>query len=82
MLRPIKRLQLGKNGLSSEFIEQAKAIFKNEKILKITILKSACRDKKEAEEIAKELMEALGKKYDYKLIGYVLTIMKFRKNQR
>lgn len=81
-LSPIKRLQLGKNGLSSEFTEQVKILFKKEKILKITILKSACRDKAEAKTIAIELMEALGKKYDYKLIGYVLTIMKFRKNQR
>jgi RNA-binding protein YhbY len=82
LLRPIKRLQLGKNGLSSEFIEQVKTIFKKEKFVKITILKSACRDKKEAKAIALELLEVLGKKYDYKLIGYVITIMKFRKNQR
>ena len=82
MLRPIKRLQLGKNGLSAEFIEQVKVLFKKQKILKITILKSAYKDKKEAKETATELMESLGKKYDYKLIGYVLTIMKFRKNQR
>jgi RNA-binding protein YhbY len=82
MLRPIKKLQLGKNGLSSEFIEQVKGVFKKEKLIKIIILKSACRDKAEAKTIATELMEALGKKYDYKLIGYVLTIMKFRKDQR
>ncbi|MAG39787.1 hypothetical protein CMI41_02365 [Candidatus Pacearchaeota archaeon] len=82
LLRPIKHLQLGKNGLSSEFIEQVKTVFKKEKILKITILRSACRDKKEAKVLAEELMEALGKKYKYKLIGYVLTVMKFRKKQR
>ena len=82
MLRPIKRLQLGKNGLSSEFIEQVKLLFKNEKLIKITILKSACRDKKEAKQLAIELIQALGKKYDYKIVGYVLTVMKFRKNQR
>lgn len=82
ILRPIKRLQLGKNGLTPEFIEQVQTIFKKEKILKITILKSACRDKKQAKEIAENLMESLGKKYKYKMVGYVLTIMKFRKDQR
>ncbi len=82
MLRPIKRLQLGKNGLTPEFTEQVQTIFKKEKILKINILKSACRDKGEAKQLAEKLMDSLGKKYDYKLIGYVLTIMKFRKNQR
>jgi RNA-binding protein YhbY len=82
LLRPIKKIQLGKNGLTSEFIEQVKTIFKNDKMIKITILKSACRDKTEARALAEELMQALGKKYKYKMIGYVLTVMKFRKNQR
>ena len=82
LLRPIKRLQLGKNGLTTEFISQVQTIFKKEKILKITILKSACRDKAEAKQIADQLMDKLGPKYKYKLIGYVLTLMKFRKNQR
>jgi len=81
-MRPIKRLQMGKNGLTPEFIEQVKFIFKNETLIKVTILKSACRDKKEAEKMADELVEALGKKYDYKLVGYVLTVIKYRKEQR
>ncbi len=81
-MKPIKRLQMGKNGLTPEFIEQVKFIFKNETLIKVTILKSACRDKKEAEKMGDELVEALGKKYDYKLVGYVLTIIKYRKEQR
>ncbi len=81
-MKPIKRLQIGKNGLSPEFIEQVKRIFEKDKLVKISILKSACRDKKDAEEIAKELIGALGSKYDYKLVGYVITVIKFRKEQR
>ena len=75
-------MEIGKNGLSDAFIEQVKTIFENEKLIKISILKSACRDKSEADEIAKKLVEALGPKYDYKLVGYVMTIIKYRKNQR
>ncbi|MFH1451706.1 MAG: YhbY family RNA-binding protein [archaeon] len=81
-MKPIKRLQFGKNGLSKSFIEQVKSVFENEEILKITILKSACRNKKDAVKIAEELMDALGKKFNYKLVGYVLTVRKFRKFQR
>jgi RNA-binding protein YhbY len=81
-MKPIKRLQIGKKGLSPSFIEQVKKIFNDEEVLKISILKSACRDKKEAMIMADSLVEALGKKYSYKLIGYVLTIRKFRKVQR
>jgi RNA-binding protein YhbY len=82
MVKPIKRLQIGKNGLSLEFIEQVKRIFENERVVKITILKSACRNKKDAEKIGDDLVEALGEKYDYKLVGYVLTVVKYRKVQR
>jgi RNA-binding protein YhbY len=81
-MKQIKRLQLGKNGLSLEFIDQVKSIFENELMIKISILKSACREKSEAKQIAEELIEALGPKYGYKLVGYVLTVTKFRKLQR
>lgn len=80
-MKQIKRLQMGKNGLSTAFIEQVKSIFENEKLVKISILKSACRDKNEADKIAQKLIETLGQKYDYKLVGYVLTIIKYRKDQ-
>lgn len=82
MVRPIKQLQLGKNGLSEAFIEQVKNLFEGEKMIKISILKSVCRDKAEAKGIAEKLIDELGDKFDYKLIGYVLTITKYRKEQR
>jgi len=78
-MKEIKRLQIGKGGLSKEFIEQAKNFFKKEKAVKISILKSACRDKKQAEEIGKELVSSLGNNYIYKLVGYVLVVKKMRK---
>ena len=81
-MKQIKRLQMGKNGLTLAFIEQVKSIFEKETLVKISILKSACRDKKDAEKIGDDLVEALGKKYDYKLVGYVLTVVKYRKEQR
>ena len=81
-MKQIKKLQMGKNGLSPEFIDQVKSIFEKETLVKIAILKSACRDKKDAEKIGKDLVNELGKKYDYKLVGYVLTVIKYRKEQR
>ena len=81
-MKQIKRLQLGKNGLTEAFIEQVKSIFEKESLIKISILKAACRDKKDADKIGNDLVEALGVKYDYKLVGYVLTVVKYRKPQR
>ena len=79
-MRQIKKLQIGKNGLTAEFIEQVRGIFKKEKVIKISILKSACRDKNEADKMAREVVEALGSKYGYKLVGYVITVIKYRKD--
>jgi len=82
MVSQVKKIQIGKNGLTEEFIDQVKSLFTNEKMIKISILKSACRDKNEAKKIAEKLIVELGKKYDYKLVGYVLTISKFRRDVR
>jgi len=81
-MKQIKKIQLGKRGLTEEFVNQAKDLFKNEEIIKISILKSACRNKDDAEKLADNLMESLGKNFDYKLVGYVLTVRKFRKDIR
>jgi len=81
-MKAIKKLQIGKNGLTPEFIEQVKSVFEDARLIKISILKSACRDKKDAEKIGKEIIVELGHKYGYKLVGYVLTIIKYRKEQQ
>ncbi|MCD4771170.1 YhbY family RNA-binding protein [archaeon] len=81
-MKPIKQLQLGKAGLSDAFVEQVRGVFENEKALKISILKSACRNKDDARKIGEDLVEKLGTKFGFKLVGYVLTVVKFRKNQR
>ena len=78
----IIQLQIGKNGLTDGVIEQIKKLFKDEEIIKVSILKSACRDKKEAQEIADKIILALGKNYAARLIGYVVTINKFRREVR
>ncbi len=81
-MKPVRQLQMGKAGLSEAFIEQVKSVFENETMVKISILKSACRDKAEAKKIGEDLVGTLGTKYGFKLIGYVLTVIKFRKDQR
>ena len=81
-MRGIKKLQIGKKGLTPEFVEQLKKIFDNEQSLKIAILKSACRDKKDAKKMAEDLLDMLGRNYTYRLVGYILTVRKWRKPMR
>lgn len=75
----VKTFQIGKKGLTDAFIKQIQTTFKNSNKVKISILKSACRDREEAKLIAEKLVTSLGENFDYKLIGYTITIMKFRK---
>ena len=82
MVRQIKKLQLGKAGLSDAFVGQVKLIFEDARVLKISILRSCCRDREEAREIGEELVSLLGPKFGFKLVGYVLTVVKYRKSQR
>jgi hypothetical protein len=42
-------------------------------------INSSTRDRKKAVEIAEELIKNLGKNFTYKLIGYVIVVMKWRK---
>jgi len=82
MVRPIKTIQLGKNGLTESFILEVKRLFETQRMIKVQMLRSACRDKGMAKEIAEKLVAGLGSKYGYKLIGYTLTLSRFRKTLR
>ena len=81
-MKPIKKFQIGKKGLTNEVVEQLKKLFKNYEIIKVEFLKSFCRDKAKAKEIAEELVDKLGKNYTYRLVGYVLAVRRWRKAKR
>ncbi|MGC9309986.1 MAG: YhbY family RNA-binding protein [Candidatus Nanoarchaeia archaeon] len=78
-MKAIKKLQIGKNGLTEAFIEQLTKMFNNRSMVKISILKSACRDKQEADDIGKQIIDKLGNNFSSRRIGYTLVI---RKNRR
>jgi RNA-binding protein YhbY len=73
-------LQIGKNKLTKEFIENLRVLFKKAEHIRVSVLKSATRDKKQIETWAKEIVEALGKNYTFKTIGFTITLRKWRAN--
>ena len=75
----IRIIQLGKNGITENFIGNLQNQFKSCKTLKISVLKSCCRDRDELKKIAEEILEKLGQNFRLKIIGYTL-IFKKRKN--
>jgi RNA-binding protein YhbY len=77
--------QLGKKGLTPDFIESLKKTFKKHDLVKINILKSCSREKKEGKNIGEKICSELkksGKDFTYKLIGFTLSIKKWRKARK
>lgn len=77
-----KQFQLGKNGITENFISTLKTYFEKNKSARISVLKSCCRDKKELKEISNNILDKLGKNYVGRNIGYTIAIKKFRKSVR
>ena len=75
-------LQIGKNGLTSGIIENIKNCFKTHNDVKVCLLKSAGHDRKKVREIAEQIIEELGKKYTYKIVGFTIFLKKWRKELR
>jgi len=72
-------IQLGKNRITDNFISSLKNSFKKHDNVKISVLKSCCRNKEELRKISKEILNKLGKNYTAKTIGYTIAIKKWRK---
>ncbi|PIN91461.1 hypothetical protein COU57_00445 [Candidatus Pacearchaeota archaeon CG10_big_fil_rev_8_21_14_0_10_32_14] len=75
-------IQLGKNGVTDNFIETLKLHFKNHGVVRISVLKSATRDKTELKKWCERILSGLGKNYTIKTIGYTVIVKKWRKDVR
>jgi RNA-binding protein YhbY len=79
-------IQIGKNGISYNFIPALESLFKNHNLVKVSVLKSARGDGKEAKKTVKEyekqIMKKLGNKYTSRIIGFTIVIRKWRKAVR
>lgn len=82
MINQTAKIQLGKNGVSENFIGTLKSHFKNHKKVKISVLRTYCRDKKELKKISEKLVEKLGNHYTSSTIGYTINLKKWRKEVR
>jgi len=67
--------QIGKNGLTDGVIESLSLALKHHKQVRISVLKSACRDRDELKKIALKLREKLPVK-NHRIIGYTIILIK------
>ncbi|HLC87242.1 MAG TPA: YhbY family RNA-binding protein [Candidatus Nanoarchaeia archaeon] len=76
-------VQLGKQGITDNFIDTLKNHLKNHQNIKISVLKSARPEgregKKKVQEYTDKILEKLGPNYSSKVIGFTIAIKKLRK---
>ena len=75
-------IQIGKNGVTENFISSLKNHFKNHKNVKVHVLKSAGHDKQKIKEIADKIIEDLGENYNRRVIGFTIVLKKSKKSKR
>ncbi len=79
---PQLEIQIGKNGLTENFLETLKNHFKKHEQVRVSVLKSAGHEKAQVREIAEKMLEALGKNYTARVIGFKIVLKKWRKAKR
>ncbi len=74
--------QIGKNGLTGNFIECLKNNFKNHNSIRVSVLKSAGHEKGKIKEMAEHILGELGNNYTARIIGFTIILKKWRKPAR
>ncbi len=74
-------MQIGKNGLTKQFLEDVKKRFENTKVknMKVTVLKSARESREDVKKYAEEIKKHLGDKFTYRILGFSIFLKKWRK---
>jgi RNA-binding protein YhbY len=83
-MTPQIEIQLGKKGLTPEFLEGLKKRFERTEVknIKIKVLANARENREDVKGYAEEIIKYLGKKFNYRVIGFTIFVKKFRKEQR
>ena len=86
MQKTIATFQIGKQGVTTSSILALKRLFNNHRNVKVSVLRSARGEGKEAKEVVKktadELLEHLGKNFTAKVIGFTIILQKWRRAVR
>jgi len=75
-------MQLGKNGISENFIQTLKGYFEKHEQVRISVLKSAREKREDMKKHSEEILNKLGKNYTSKIIGFKIILKKWRKARK
>jgi len=78
----LSKVQLGKNGITENFISTLQSHFQKHRDVRIQVLKSAREDRDSMKKYEKKLLEKLGKNYTARTIGFVIKLKRWRTNRK
>jgi RNA-binding protein YhbY len=78
----VGKIQLGKNGVTDNFIQTLKEHFKKYRNIKISVMKSAGRNKEKVQEYSDLILNKLGNNFSARNIGFTIVLKKWRKPVR
>ena len=78
-IKPQAKLQIGKLGVTSGFINSVDLALKTHKQIRISALKSSGRDKEKIRKMAESIISSLKTKCSYKVIGFTIILIKEKK---
>jgi len=73
----VKKIQLGKRGITDNFIKTLQDHFKKYWTLKISVLKNS--DRKQIKEFSEEIIEKLEGTYKVRIIGFTIVLKRQKK---
>ena len=76
----VAKFQIGKQGLTAGIVEALNNSLKTHKQIRVSILKSCCRDKSEIQKLVDELQEKLAAKCSFRIIGFTIIINKLTRS--
>jgi RNA-binding protein YhbY len=72
----IAKLQLGKQGITPNFVQTATSALKNRRQIRISVLASTGRTRESMNELAEKLISQLPISCRYKVVGFTIIIIK------
>ena len=78
-------MNVGKKGITPEFLETLRTTFKKKEIVKISLLKSFSRDREEIKQAAVKIAESIKDdrfKYIHRIIGFTIIMLKRKKHKK
>lgn len=79
MRSTISKFQIGKQGLTKGVILSLISALKNHKQVRISVLKSCCRDREELKLLTQKIIEACPYNLKSRIIGFTIILSKIKK---